>query len=82
MCVCVQVELVEPPAGSAPGDRVTAEGYSEEPDELMNPKKKIFETVQPELATNADRVACYKGVPLGTSQGPCTVASIVGGSIK
>jgi hypothetical protein len=41
----LQVELVEPPQDSAPGDRVTVQGYEEEPDEQLNPKKKIFEQV-------------------------------------
>ncbi len=41
----LQVELVEPPVDSAPGDRVTVQGYEEEPDEQLNPKKKIFEQV-------------------------------------
>jgi len=41
----LQVELVEPPEDSAPGDRVTVQGYEEEPDEQLNPKKKIFEQV-------------------------------------
>ena len=40
-----QVELVEPPADSAAGDRVSVQGYEEEPDEQLNPKKKIFEQV-------------------------------------
>jgi len=34
------------------------------PDALLNPKKKIFETVQPELHTNAEGVACYQDIPL------------------
>jgi hypothetical protein len=40
-----QVELVEPPEGVPPGERVTFEGYPGEADEQLNPKKKIFETV-------------------------------------
>ncbi|KAK9807550.1 hypothetical protein WJX72_002305 [[Myrmecia] bisecta] len=76
------VELVEPPAASSPGERVSVEGYSGEPDEQLNPKKKVFEAVQPDLKTNGDCIACYKGLPLRTSQGVCRVASIVGGSIK
>lgn len=36
---------MEPPEGSAPGDRVTVQGFEEEPDEQLNPKKKIFEQV-------------------------------------
>ncbi len=41
----MQVELVEPPEDSAPGDRVSVQGFEEEPDEQLNPKKKIFEQV-------------------------------------
>jgi methionyl-tRNA synthetase len=80
--LCMQVELVEPPAGAAIGECIRVEGYAGEPDEQLPPKKKIFEAVQPDLATNDARVACYKGVPLMTSSGPCTVCSVVGGSIK
>ena len=36
---------MEPPEGSAPGDRVCVQGYEGEPDEQLNPKKKIFEQV-------------------------------------
>ncbi|GAB4819697.1 hypothetical protein N2152v2_006743 [Parachlorella kessleri] len=76
------VELVEPPHGAAVGERVFVEGFPGEPDEVLNPKKKIWEAVQPDLATNEQRVACYRGKPLQTAQGICTVQSIVGGSIK
>ncbi|CAL8471724.1 g11266 [Coccomyxa elongata] len=76
------VELVEPPGSAAPGDRVTADGFDGEPEEQLNPKKKQFEQIQPDLLTNADCIACYKGLPLKTKEGPCKVSSIVGGSIK
>jgi methionyl-tRNA synthetase len=36
-----QVEFVLPPEGAAVGDRVTAEGFPGEPDEVLNPKKKV-----------------------------------------
>lgn len=78
----LQVELCEPPAGAAIGERVTVEGFLGEPDEQLNPKKKIFEAVQPDLRTNEQLVACYKGVPLMTSAGPVTVQSVAGASIK
>lgn len=38
--------------------------------------------VQPDLATNAECVACYKGLPLLTSAGPAIVRSVAGGGIK
>jgi hypothetical protein len=37
----MQVEFVQPPEGAAVGDRVTAEGFPGEPDEVLNPKKKV-----------------------------------------
>jgi methionyl-tRNA synthetase len=82
LLLLLQVELCEPPAGAAIGERVTVEGYSGEPDEQLNPKKKVFEQVQPDLQTNNDLLACYKGVPLMTSAGPVRVASVAGASIK
>ena len=35
-----------------------------EPDAVLNPKKKVWETVQPDLRTNSEGVACYKETPL------------------
>ena len=32
---------MQPPEGAAVGDRVAAEGFSGEPDEVLNPKKKV-----------------------------------------
>ncbi|KAM1692257.1 hypothetical protein ACFX2K_031890 [Malus domestica] len=76
------VELVEPPEGAQVGERVTFPGFVGEPDEVLNPKKKVWETLQVDLHTNTELVACYKDVPLTTSAGVCTVSSIAGGSIK
>ena len=33
------------------------------PDAQLNPKKKIFETIQPDLRVNDVGVACYKDTP-------------------
>ncbi|KAJ9479376.1 tRNA-aminoacylation cofactor ARC1 [Pseudozyma hubeiensis] len=42
------VEPVVPPEGSQPGDKVWVEGFEgREPEAVLNPKKKIFETIQP-----------------------------------
>ncbi|XP_075169280.1 aaRS-interacting multifunctional protein 1 [Haematobia irritans] len=59
-----KVEVLSPPAGAVPGDLVHCEGYNRQPDAQMNPKKKIFETCAPDLKTNDQLVACYKGAPL------------------
>ena len=76
------MEPLDPPAGSAIGDRVTVEGFPGSPDEELNPKKKVWETVQPDFLTNDDLVATYKGVPLATPRGPLTTASLKGAPIK
>jgi methionyl-tRNA synthetase len=73
---------LDPPAGAAIGERVTVEGYPGPPDEQLNPKKKIFEAVAAELATDGARVACYRGVPLMTAAGPCLAPTVAGGAIR
>lgn len=42
-----EVEPLSPPENSKPGDRVNVEGYeNSQPDEQLNPKKKIWESLQ------------------------------------
>ena len=42
-----KVEPMDPPAGSAPGERVFVKGYEKgQPDEELKPKKKVFEKLQ------------------------------------
>ena len=41
------VELVTPPEGSKAGERVWFEGWTGEPEGILNPKKKVWETIQP-----------------------------------
>ena len=78
-----KTEFVEPPAGSQPGDKVFIEGHDAgAPDAVLNPKKKIFEKIQPEFKTSEEKIATYKGKPFKTQQGVCTVKSIIGGNIK
>ncbi|XP_071051664.1 aminoacyl tRNA synthase complex-interacting multifunctional protein 1 [Onthophagus taurus] len=64
MCACSSdaVEVLMPPENSQIGDLVYCEGYERNPDAVMNPKKKIFEAVAPDLRTNDKLEACYKGV--------------------
>jgi len=77
-----KVELLNPPTGSKIGERVTVDGFPGEHDAQLNPKHKVWETVQPDLKTNDDLVATYKGAALKTSAGVCTVKSIANGGIK
>lgn len=48
-----QVDPVNPPDGAAIGERITFEGFAGEPEPVLNPKKKIFEKLAPDLQTNA-----------------------------
>ncbi|CAI9632498.1 unnamed protein product [Alternaria burnsii] len=45
------VELVDPPKESKAGDRVYFEGWEGEPEPVLNPKKKVWETIQPGFTT-------------------------------
>ena len=41
------MEPLNPPKGSAPGDKVFIEGYNTgEPDAQLNPKKKVWDKIQ------------------------------------
>ncbi|KAI5715554.1 hypothetical protein M8J77_018187 [Diaphorina citri] len=56
-----KVEILAPPPAAKPGDLIQVEGYTRNPDPVLNPKKKIFETVAPDLKTNDSNQATYKG---------------------
>ena len=71
---------MEPPAGSKPGDRVTAAGFGSEAVAVL--KKDAFDSIAASLATDATYVACFDGVPLETGHGLCTVRSIANGAVK
>jgi len=76
------VELLSPPEGSAVGEKIVVDGFPGQADEQLNPKQKVFEAVAPELKTNDNSVACYRGVPLKTSKGDVSVKSVKNGLIK
>ena len=53
------VELVNPPVDSKAGDRVFFEGWKGEPEGQLNPKKKVWETIQPGFTTTPDLEAAF-----------------------
>ncbi|XP_027693111.1 aminoacyl tRNA synthase complex-interacting multifunctional protein 1 [Vombatus ursinus] len=78
-----KVEILDPPSGSVPGDRITFEGFSGEPEKELNPKKKIWEQIQPDLLTNDQCVATYKGVPFEVKgKGVCKAQTMSNSGIK
>ncbi|KAL0773138.1 hypothetical protein Bca101_038289 [Brassica carinata] len=77
-----KVELVEPPESATIGERVRFAGHEGEPDVVLNPKKKVWETLLVDLNTNENLVACYKDIPFTTDAGVCKVSSISNGTIR
>ena len=60
-----KVEILSVPEGAQPGDRVFAEGFAADRfDEQLNPKKKVWEQVAPDLRVDADGVVKFRGAPL------------------
>ncbi|GJM86721.1 hypothetical protein PR202_ga02608 [Eleusine coracana subsp. coracana] len=51
-----KVELVEPPAAAAVGERITLVGYSGEPEASLG-KSKVWEKVAADLHSNGELVA-------------------------
>lgn len=88
------VELVTPPEGAAAGERVFFEGWKGEPEGVLNPKKKVWETIQPGFTTTAGREVAFDaavvkelgkegvGRLVTESGGVCTVKSLTGAVVR
>lgn len=59
-----KVEIMEVAPDSKPGTPVVCPPYVHRPDEQLNPKKKIWETVAEDLKVSVDGFAEWKGQPL------------------
>lgn len=77
-----KVEVLAPPAGAVPGDRVGLEGEEVgQPDSQL--KSKVWEAVAAKLKTRSDRVAGFDGKKLVVpGKGDITTSSLVGVPIK
>uniref|UniRef100_A0A8C9M1X6 tRNA-binding domain-containing protein n=1 Tax=Panthera tigris altaica TaxID=74533 RepID=A0A8C9M1X6_PANTA len=77
-----KVEILAPPTGSVPGDRIVFDAFPGEPDKELNPKK-IWEQIQPDLCTKEECVATYKGVPFEVKgKGVCRAQTMTNSGIK
>ncbi|KAJ7095881.1 hypothetical protein B0H15DRAFT_774511 [Mycena belliarum] len=85
------IELIQPPANSKPGDRIYFEGgefADATPIPQLNPKKKIFETIQPGFITLDSKEAAWvnpttKSVhKIRTKEGVCVAPTLVGASLS
>ncbi|KKP00628.1 methionyl-tRNA synthetase [Trichoderma harzianum] len=88
------VELVTPPEGAKAGERVYFEGWKGEPEGVLNPKKKIWETFQPGFTTTDNLEAAFDasvvevlgktgvGKLVTESGGVCTVKSLANATVR
>ncbi|XP_058576118.1 aminoacyl tRNA synthase complex-interacting multifunctional protein 1-like [Neofelis nebulosa] len=77
-----KAEILAPPTGSVPGDRIVFDAFPGEPDKELNPKK-IWEQIQPDLCTKDECVATYKGVPFEVKgKGVCRAQTMANSGIK
>ncbi|XP_051560177.1 aminoacyl tRNA synthase complex-interacting multifunctional protein 1-like isoform X2 [Myxocyprinus asiaticus] len=78
-----KVEILDPPSGAVPGDRISCQGFPGEPDKELNPKKKVWEQVQPDLRTDGQCVATYKGAAFEVNdKGVCKAQTMSNSGIK
>lgn len=78
-----KVEILDPPSGAVPGDRISFQGFPGEPDKELNPKKKVWEQVQPDLRTDDQCVATYKGAAFEVAgKGACKAQTMSNSGIK
>ncbi|XP_042337583.1 aminoacyl tRNA synthase complex-interacting multifunctional protein 1-like, partial [Plectropomus leopardus] len=76
-------ELLTPPTGSTPGDRVTFLNYPGEPDRELQSKQRVWELVQPDLQVDSRGVANYKGCGFEVKgKGLCRAPSITNCGIR
>lgn len=74
------VELVDPPAGAVAGERVFFEGWEEgAAEKVLNPKKKVWETIQPGFTTTGDLEVGFEAsaVPQLSGEGSAKVGRLV-----
>ena len=75
-----RVVLVKPPATAPIGERISIEGFAFDPSTAptaIDGRKgdaELFARVfgSGELASNGEGIACWRGIPLMTSAGPCS----------
>lgn len=82
-----KVEFVKVPEGAQAGDKLFFEDFNEEPETVLNPKKKIWESIQPDFTTNDQLDVVYKRDgkehKLVTEKGqPLTASTLKGASVS
>ncbi|XP_033839609.1 aminoacyl tRNA synthase complex-interacting multifunctional protein 1-like [Periophthalmus magnuspinnatus] len=77
------IELLTPPPGSTPGDRITFLNFPGEPDKELPSKERVFERLQPDLCVDSKGVAQYKGCGFEVKgKGLCRAPTLINCSIR
>ena len=76
------IELLVPPEGSKPGDKVTIKGFNRDPPDVLNPKKGIFEAVAGDLRVDENGIAKFKDAEFITDKGIVVSTGIRNGKIS
>lgn len=78
-----EVEPLSCPEGCQPGDKVTVEGYETgAPDEVLNPKKKVWDKLAVDLKVSGEGLAQWQGNNLLTEKGNVTCPGVKNAPIK
>lgn len=78
-----KVELIEPPVGAVPGERVTIGDFVGEFDEVLHPKKNPWDALKEHFKTGTEEpIALFKDIPLQTSAGVPRAATLTGVPIQ
>jgi len=78
-----EVEPLAVPEGSQPGDKVFVESYEiGDADEVLNPKKKVWDKISVDLKVSADGVAQWQSNQLMTDKGKVTCNGVKNAPIR
>eukprot|EP00088_Acartia_fossae_P010276 TRINITY_DN1510_c0_g2_i2.p1 TRINITY_DN1510_c0_g2~~TRINITY_DN1510_c0_g2_i2.p1 ORF type:complete len:503 (-),score=131.44 TRINITY_DN1510_c0_g2_i2:5-1513(-) len=78
-----EVEPLAVPEGSQPGDKVFVESYEiGEPDEVLNPKKKVWDKISVDFKVSSEGVAQWQSNQLMTSRGQVTCHGVKNAPIR
>lgn len=65
-----EVEPLLPPENARPGEKILVENFEDgKPDDVLNPKKKVWEKLQVDFKVNSEGVAQWQGNNLLTMAG-------------
>jgi len=78
-----EVEPLAVPEGSQPGDKVFVDSYEiGDADEVLNPKKKVWDKISVDLKVSADGVAQWQSNQLMTDKGKVTCNGVKNAPIR